>query len=170
MSRLNEAIVVAWEKGYRVSPDGSVTSPLGVNLKLYKDARGYYKFGIAMGARRIQISVHRQQAFQKFGNAIFKKGIQVRHLDCDSENNGWENIAIGTQSDNMMDNPAALRSKRAAHAASKRKGAIPPRTLKKIIKDHAAGMSYKALMEKYNISSKGTLAYQLSPTAKHRRK
>jgi len=92
---------------------------------------------------------------------MFEKGVQVRHLDGDSMNNAKKNIAIGTASENMLD-----RSKydRAAHAimASCKIRKFDDEQMFHIKELHANGWGYKKLMERFNISSKGTLHHILN--------
>ena len=103
--------------------------------------------------KRIVIQVHKLQAYQKFGNKVFEKGIQVRHLDNNSLNNSWNNIDIGTQSQNMMDIPKEKRIQKARNNIKY--------DWSEIDKDRENGMSYKKLTEKYGVK-KGTLSYRYS--------
>lgn len=143
----------AYEMGYRISTDGTMVTwhwqP--VKYHLYK---GYFRFSFGPKVRRRNINLHRLQAFQKYGRAMYAPGLVCRHLDGNSQNNHYDNIAIGTQSQNMMDQSPEVRLKRAKHAASH------------LVKhDYAAVASYfkehgfKAAMIHFGISSKGTLSY-----------
>jgi len=154
MSKANDMIIAMSEKGYSVSRDGkTVTSFTGKVLKLNvrSSGTGYYIFGIGnYDNQRANILVHRLQAYQKFGKKMFKKGIQVRHLDGNSMNNSWENIAIGTQSENFMDRPRDERIRNASN---------PIYNHSDIIEDWTNGMPYSKIMKKYDISSKGTVSF-----------
>ena len=77
----------------------------------------------------------------------------IRHLDGNSLNNKEENIEIGTSSDNMFDIPEKVRIKKSALANRIYSNEL----IKQIRKDKELGLSYKDLMKKYNIKSKGTL-------------
>lgn len=55
------------------------------------------------------MKIHRLVAYIKYGNAALRKGIDTRHLNGDKLDNSWDNIAIGTRSDNMQDMPKELR-------------------------------------------------------------
>ena len=77
----------------------------------------------------------------------------IRHLDGNSLNNKEENIEIGTSSDNMFDIPEKVRIKKSALANRIYSNEL----IKQIQKDKKLGLSYKDLMKKYNIKSKGTL-------------
>lgn len=77
----------------------------------------------------------------------------IRHLDGNSLNNKEENIEIGTNSDNMFDIPEKVRIKKSALANRIYSNEL----IKQIRSDKHLGLSYKDLMKKYNIKSKGTL-------------
>lgn len=77
----------------------------------------------------------------------------IRHLDGNSLNNKEENIEIGTSSDNMFDIPEKVRIKKSALANRIYSNEL----IKQIRRDKELGLSYKDLMKKYNIKSKGTL-------------
>lgn len=79
----------------------------------------------------------------------------VRHLNGNILDNSITNIEIGTNSDNMMDIPEKIRQKRSSNANKK----YPDDIVSLIKSDREKGMSYKELMNKYNILSKGTLSY-----------
>lgn len=144
----NEKIAIS--KGYTITQDGDILSPYGkIEGCAYK---GYKTFKLSIGGRKyINIRVHRLQAYQKYGEKIYEKGIEVRHLDNISTNNSWGNIAIGTHSENMMDNPKEMRVKNAQKANLKHDKIA-------IREFHQIDKSYKKTMEKFNISSKGTLS------------
>ena len=104
-------------------------------------------------------NVHRLQAYQKFGDKIYLKNIHVRHKNNISTDNSFENILIGTPSENAMDNPKEDRVKRANHATS-----FWRKYDKDIVKSFHKenGRSYKKTMSNFNITSKGTLNYILN--------
>ena len=154
MSKQNVLLKKVSKKGYSVSKDGkTITSFTGKVLKprVMNRGKGYFCFGVRdddIPSR--PVLVHRLQAYQKFGEKIFEKGIQVRHLDGNSMNNSWENIAIGTQSENSMDRPRDERIRNASN---------PIYNHSDIIEDWTNGMSYSKIMKKYDISSKGTVSF-----------
>ena len=150
LSNRNKGILVADEKGYKVQKDGSVIGKRGSKLKFFILNRSYNTFSVKYLGTAVNILVHRFQAYQKYGDSIFEDGIVVRHLDGNSFNNSWDNIAIGTQRDNIMDKPAEQRRKDASS---------PKHDHNSIIEDHKNGMSYREVMNKYNISSKGTVSF-----------
>ena len=91
---------------------------------------------------------------------MFRDGIQVRHLNGDPKDNSWDNIAIGTQSDNMMDIPIEERVRKAKLASSKIRR-FTDEQVAMIRSDRAAGMTYSKLCQKYD-TSKGTLSYMFN--------
>lgn len=103
--------------------------------------------------------VHRLQAFQKYGENLFDSGMEVRHLDGNKENNSYDNIVIGTHSENMRDIPEAIRYSKALYAAS----FLIRHDKIKIRQYHFNnGSSYKKTMAEFNITSKGTLHFILN--------
>lgn len=109
MNKAQKAIIIAYEKGYRVLEDGVFISPKGVPLKT-KLIRGKYEcYSLKIGDNAIaNLMIHRLCAYQKFGDLLFKADC-VRHLDGNSLNNSWNNIAIGTIKDNVHDIPKKKR-------------------------------------------------------------
>ena len=154
MTKAKRNILYAVSRGYKVTKEGRVFRGNEERAISY-DKWGYGRFTLNINNTRPSIPVHRLQAYQKFGNKIFEPDIQVRHLDNNPSNNNWDNIEIGTQSNNYMDLPVAKRLARAKHAASYRTkyNAVA------INIDREKGMTYNELMKKYNISSKGTISY-----------
>jgi hypothetical protein len=151
-------VLNAHDKGYRVTKEGKVIGIKGNELKL-NNHDGYYRFNFRdLNGKATSVKVHRLQAYQKFGDEMFVEGIMVRHLDGDSTNNTWDNIAIGTNSDNMMDMSAEVRLAKALHATSfTRKH--DKETIRAYYAEHK---SYTKTMQHFNISSKGTLHFILN--------
>lgn len=160
MSKGNLAILEAVKKGYTIDERGCVFKN-GKCLKLYSAKTGYYSFGIRMfNKQTFNISVHRFQAYFKYGDEIFEKGKVVRHLNNDSKDNSFSNIGIGTQQDNCLDNPKKDRVKYAINAVRVYQESIRSKEERyKIYNDLYSGMSYNKVMAKYNISSKGTVSF-----------
>lgn len=156
-------VIRAYLKGYRMTVDGDVISKTGNKLKLFNrgsgKGRAYLAFNFRHAGNNIKLSAHRLQAFQKFGMELLKDGIVVRHLDGNSMNNSYNNIGIGTQSENMMDRDVDSRVKHALHATSfVRK--YDKESVRKFHKNN--GNSYKITMKEFGISSKGTLHHILN--------
>lgn len=146
---------IAFAKGYRVSRDGkTVTSPRGNRRKLSVGAFGYTQFNIKVVNGSYPLKVHRLQAFQQFGEAIFAAEC-VRHLDGNPANNAVENLALGTASQNMMDRPASERREHAMKAvAVSRK-----HDHSAVLKFYAACRSFKKTARQFGISSLGTIHF-----------
>jgi hypothetical protein len=152
---INDAIVEAKKKGYYVDNDGNVFSKRN-QLKL-QNRKNYLHFSIRYFGERIPIKVHRFVAYMKYGNEMFNDGIVIRHFDGNSLNNSWENILIGTLSQNTMDIPKENRIKTSIRNSSvKRK--FNDDEVSNIIKDRNSGYTYNELCEKYS-TSKSTLSY-----------
>ena len=102
----NLGVLTAYEKGYYVDKEGNVWFN-GKQRKLIPHNTGkkkpYYQFAIRLTNGKVKnVKVHKLQAYQKFGDKMFEDGIVVRHLNDNSLDNSWDNIEIGTDSDNMM--------------------------------------------------------------------
>jgi hypothetical protein len=83
----------------------------------------------------------------------------VRHIDGNPLNNTWDNIEIGTASENMMDIPKEIRIATATNASFSRKAKYSEEKILKIKELHKNGWSYKEIMKELGISSKGTISY-----------
>lgn len=158
MNSKNE--ILAKEKGYYVDKQGNAFSPRG-NMVGTRGEDPYMYFGIRISKTKVvKVYIHRLQAHQKFGDAIFDENIEVRHLNGNSFDNSYDNIAIGTPSENSMDKPADKRQ-RASLIASDKLKVYSDEMVLEIQLMRNAGLTYSELMKKYNISSKGTLNYIL---------
>lgn len=169
MTGYEERVRSAHQRGYRVMADGAVENPSGRRLKLTHQESirlRYFKFNIKTPEGSKPVTVHKLQAFQKFGDSVFAPGVVVRHLDGDSLNNQLENIGIGTITDNAMDRDPVARSMH-AQKAGKAMSPYSDEMWDSIRNDHASGLGYKKLRTKYGIGL-STLSFQLSKTAKWR--
>lgn len=151
----------AYRKGYRVSEDGkTVTSPYRdepCNPSMRDDGYPWFSVRTDSGISR-RCTVHRLQAYQKFGERIYEAGIVVRHMDGNRENPAAANIEIGTSRDNQMDRPAD-ELRRYALNASKAHQKYDPSAVRAFF---AVCRSYKLTQAQFGISSKGTLHYILN--------
>ncbi len=162
LSRNNEILLMAFDKGYRIK-NGEIHSPFNGIIKggIKKCNNLKYKvFGVRYKHISVwktrQVFVHRLVAYQKYGDLIFKGGMEVRHKDCDSLNNLGKNILMGTHSQNMMDVDAETRLKNAISASTKTRKFSDEDVLK-IRERYGILRSYKKIMEEFDISSKGSL-------------
>ncbi len=160
MNYSQKVLIKAKNIGYRVTKEGDVYSPFSnKKIKLFGNGHGYKAFSVRLLGYSFSVPVHRLVAFQKYGNKIFEKGIQVRHLNGDSRDNSHDNISIGTAYQNAMDKPKEVRIRCAINAASY----LKKYDYKKVKEYHKKnGGSYKKTMEFFDISSKGTLHYILN--------
>lgn len=166
MTQNSLAVIDAIQRGFSVNLEGIVFRPDGEVQKLCLPSapdNQYYTFPISFNGGRVHVRVHRMVAFLKFGEAALLPGVHARHLDGDSLNNQWDNIAIGSQSQNMMDRTPSARSDHARSASRSR--SLPDSTWCEIEQRHREGMSFKAIRAEYGIAL-GTLSYRLSRSAK----
>jgi len=156
LSRKNNAIIIAIDKGYYLNEEGKLFNSRNKEVigNIYN---GYKHLSIRDNEGEVKIKFHRLQAYQKYKEKIFEKDIVVRHLNGNSLDNSSENIVIGSQSDNVMDMPKKIRLERAYYASSFTK----KYNNNKIKEFYNECNSYKLTMEKFNITSKGTLHYIL---------
>lgn len=161
LSKNNQATVCAYEKGYRVI-DNLVYSSNNKLVKLRTKKQGNYKvFSVSFEGKSKPVLVHKLVAYQKYGTAVFEKGIHVHHLNNNPEDNSFNNIAIGTAQDNNLDKPVLDRIYYARQAHRK----FTDEFLNQLKNDYQNGLTYRDLRNKYNISS-GSLSYHLSKTSK----
>lgn len=156
-----QKVLVAYEAGFRITKEGEILSHTGNLISGYvKDfAPGYFLryFSVRFENKPTCAAVHKLQAYQKFGADVLEEGIVVRHRDGNSLNNSFNNILIGTMSDNMMDRCEVDRVSYALIAAkSNRK--LSEQQVRSLREDRELGFTYKQLMNKYNIA-KSTISY-----------
>lgn len=149
--------IAAFEKGYRCS-GGRVIGPSGKQLSMQITELGYPRFSIRIDGKTVPIRAHRLSAYQAFGDAIYADGIVVRHKDANRLNFSQENLALGSQSENMMDVNPEIRLRNSALAS--RKSARLNHS--EIIAFYNSCRSYSATMDRFGISSKGTLNFILT--------
>ena len=156
LSEKTAATVWAVQKGYKINKMGDLYNPKNTKVIGFIK-RGYRHTGVRYNNKNIPIAFHRMQAYQKFGISAFKKQVQVRHLNGNPLDNSWDNIAIGTQYDNTMDIPPLERKIGASN---------PVYNHEEILEDRNSGMTYKQIMEKHGISSKGTVSFIINKSLK----
>lgn len=153
-SKGNIAVKYAYDKGYRVNENGCVISPKGMIVKSMINNRGYLLFHVRVCSVNTDVFVHRLCAYQMYGELSLTADC-VRHLNGNSTDNRPENIQIGTHHDNAMDISKENRIKRSQHNTKHEYH-------QKIIDFHNKSKSYKKTMEKFGISSRGTLHFILN--------
>lgn len=156
----NNAIVEAFDKGYRIV-NGAVISPFRKEpLKTWLNEFGYIIFAIRDSRGKMtNIAVHRMVAYQKYGPIIFDSGMEVRHLDGNEKNNLPDNISYGTAVENAADkDPIVVRN--AAISAATYARRFTDSEVEEIRQFHNG--SYKETMDYFGITSKGTLHHILN--------
>lgn len=153
---MNKIEKIASKRGYMVSEEGKLYNPKGKEIGTYYN--GYLGTSIRIKGKQKNFTAHRLQAYQKYGDLLYEDNILVRHLNGDSTDNTWNNIAIGTQSDNMMDIPKQIRIKKALHATS----FMRKYDKEEVRQFYSSCKSYKETMKQFKITSKGTLHYILN--------
>ena len=149
------------QRGYSINDKGECFNPKGKQIKGRLSTCGYRNSAIKINKKGVPFYFHRFVAYTKFGDKIYKKGIEVRHLDGNKENNCFDNIAIGTKTDNMLDIPKEKRLERALKATEAMK-VYSDDLVKEIKAFRDKGATYKQIMDKFGISSKGTLYFILN--------
>ena len=152
-----ESLIRAYNKGYRIDREGYAISPSGRKMKFRKAGKGgYYCINYKVDNVNHSVPYHRLMAYQKFGDLLFAADC-VRHLNGNHHDNSYDNIEIGTLSDNIMDIPQEIRRRSAIIATN-----IKYDNVEEIREYYSKVNSYKKTMDKFNISSKGTLHYILN--------
>lgn len=142
--------VLEWviNNGWEIDQNGQITNPKG-EIKKGSLTYGYLKVGIKIPELKISsysLKIHKFQAYQKYGEEIFQPGIVVRHLNGNKTDNSWENIIIGTQSDNMMDRNELDRIK---HSKERRKYSHEVKL--ELIKEREIGKSFSQISKEHSI-------------------
>lgn len=150
----NEAVM--FSKGYTVDKYGRLFNKLGVEVIGSVDNRGYRATGMRTPDNRVvRVYFHRMVAYAKFKNKIYQDGTVVRHLDGNPLNNSWDNIDIGSYSDNMMYIPKSIRVTNAGLANMKY-----DKDMVNMIKDlRSKGLKYADIMKETGIHNKSVISY-----------
>lgn len=160
ISKSKLGVVTAFDKGYRIR-NNNIISPFNGKINGFIHSRNgmkYLCFSVTTHLKDDQkVLAHMLVAYEKFGKLFLENEILVRHLDGDSQNNNFDNIVLGSHSDNMMDIAPEIRRKKAITAAKKLRRFTDSEVVQ-ILKDRTEGATYKDLCEKYN-TSKSTLSF-----------
>lgn len=156
LSKSNLILIYASKKGYKVIGN-KVYSHRDKELKLLILPDGYPTISVSISnEKRYPVKIHRLVAYQKFGDALFKKGIQVRHLNGNKLDFSFENIEIGTAKQNCLDKPKEQRLQASKKANSLMKRSIPfdlaCQIREELKKEYEYG-DYARIARKYNINS-----------------
>jgi hypothetical protein len=141
---------LAYEKGYRVNYDGTVSGIYKNTLALGKGSNGYLNFVIRDGNRTRTVPVHRFASYCFFGEELYKHEC-VRHLNGDKTDNSRDNLALGSFADNYDDNPNDWKTTFAQKgAATKRK--LSEDDVSEIKKLIGIGESCRSIGKKFNVA------------------
>lgn len=147
-----EKLLEAVRHGYCVDESGNVFLK-DKEVGQWTNNDGYRYIYLKISGNKCIIFTHRLMAYQKFGMVIFDKKIHVRHLDGNRINNSFDNIAIGTASENRMDIPRHIRVAIGKKANSLRKISAPTIDfVMKLISDRKSGLTISEIMQKHSIS------------------
>lgn len=144
------------DPNYEILPDGRIFSLVGGRRELGSNRS---KGGRAYRIVRVKkhgplLSVHRI-IYRKFKGPL-AEDLVVRHLDDNGLNNHIDNLALGTQSENLKD-----RFKHSPAVAGHRK--ITPEIAAEVLALHEAGLSYRQILEitkpKYGWGTKSGVSY-----------
>jgi hypothetical protein len=145
---------IAYEKGYRVTKDGNLLNPKGRKIG-HLNGIIYERTTIRINGKNNDIYTHRLQAYQKYGDKLYEDGIVVRHLNGNALDNSRDNIAIGTQKDNLMDIPLKQRQLNAVQSAYKNIK-HPKELVDKLKEEYKVLKNYAKLSRKFNLSKDTT--------------
>lgn len=111
MTNNQRVLIEIKERGYKIDKEGRLYNPKGKEVKgtISKPA-GYKQVSLRLlEFSAYKLMFHRIQAYTKFGDKMFEKGLEVRHLNGNKLDNSFDNIEVGTHSENMMDIPELKR-------------------------------------------------------------
>lgn len=113
----------AYAKGYRVTEEGKLLNPEGVErpIKKYGSQR-YPTFSVNFEGRPFGIPTHIFAGYCFYGEK--PRGLVVRHLNANTLDVSKDNIVYGTHQENALDKPAKRRSE-VAKIARASQGKIP---------------------------------------------
>ena len=69
----------------------------------------YPTFSVKLSGCNFTVFVHRLAMYQVYGDILFEQGVVVRHLNDIPTDLRFENLAVGTSSDNILDIPPEKR-------------------------------------------------------------
>jgi len=157
-SKTFNGITTALDRGYTYDMLGNIYLPSGVLAAYDIDPDGYKRIKVRHSTGRASICFHNFIGYCKFKDKVFETGIQIRHLNNDSKDNSWNNLELGTPSQNMMDRPVEKRIESALNATSY----IRKYNKVEVKEYYSKNPSYKETMEHFGITSKGTLHFILN--------
>lgn len=148
---------VAYELGYRVDKKGNLYNPKGKLIGGYIATTGYCRTNTRFLGKFKHLLTHRLQAYQKYGEKMYEEGICVRHFNDIKTDNSWDNILIGTQSENQQDIIRLRGTSKLYPKVKQNVKNIKYKNRNEIMEYYEKHRSYKKTMEKFNIKSSSTL-------------
>ena len=119
---MKQAILLAYEKGYRVTDDGVLIGIKGLPLTVINRGKQRYPTFSVSGLTSVNnkygvfgIPVHKYAAYCFYGDDVWLSEC-VRHLDSNVLNISKSNIVLGTNSENNLDKTSEARSNAAKKA------------------------------------------------------
>jgi len=159
-NKFNLNIVEAFNRGYRILKNGDILSPTNkIRVPCYM-ASGYPFFNIRINKKICSIPAYKLCAYQKYGELSFACDC-IRHLDGNKRNTSWDNIELGTFSENALDKPEGERIRAAKIASHSFAMKWNDSDVLEIKRFYQFSKSYTQTMNKFGIQSKGTLHYIL---------
>ena len=152
-SKLSKNLIRFFQLGYWFDHESNSIRGFNFSKKIDRIYKGqsYPQFALNYNGRCRTLPVHKIIAIQKFGIAHLFEGLDVRHLDDDPMNMGFENIEIGTRSQNIMDMSPNRRSLRATNGGLATKGEIPKEKVFELLYRVDVGRSKRKLLGKTNL-------------------
>lgn len=109
-SKTYDAVIYAYERGYRVTDDGILLNPDGSTRRLNKCPSSFYPtITVYKDGGKYSVVVHKLAAYCFYGDAAFEKGKHVRHLNSEVFDISRSNLVMGTPKENIGDQPEEVR-------------------------------------------------------------
>lgn len=152
-SKLSKNLIRFFQLGYWFDHESSSIRGFNFSKKIDRIYKGqaYPQFALSYKGKCRTLPVHKIIAIQKFGIAHLFEGLDVRHLDDDPMNMSFDNIEIGSRSQNIMDIPPNRRSLRAVNGGLATKGEIPKEKIFELLHRVDVEKSKRNLLGKTNL-------------------
>lgn len=152
-SKLSKNLIRFFQLGYWFDHESNSIRGFNFSKKIdrvYK-SQVYPQFALNYKGRCRTLPIHKIIAIQKFGISHLFEGLVVRHLDDDPMNMSFDNIEIGTMSQNIMDMSPNRRSLRATNGGLATKGEIPKEKVFELLYRVDVERSKRKLIGKTNL-------------------
>lgn len=159
-NKYNSAIREAFDRGYRILETGEIISPKNKIRVPCFGRSGYPSFNLRINNRCCTIPAYKLCAYQKYGEFSFSCDC-IRHLDGNRKNTSWNNIELGTFSENQLDKSSDERVRAATIASHSFMMKWDEKDVLNIKAFYKSTKSYKKTMNQFGLKSKGSLYYIL---------